>query len=268
VEYIVPTINQAVHDINTGQITRQISLSNDIFGQLIRSDIIQRVVIWQQAKARQGGASTKTRAQVSGTGAKPHPQKGGGRARMGTKRAPHHRGGGVAHGKKLRDFSFPLNKKLRRLGVKMALSAKYQEKNLFLIEDPNISSPKTKHLKELLEKLNIKEFLLVHANQELGNNMILAARNLQHHDFLPAAGINVLSILRHPTLILTVKAVEQISAAMAAAATRRGPRFLVGSSGGGMNYLQYLQWKKQQKSNNQQYNNNIPINNSTQESSQ
>ena len=125
-----------VYSLSTGRLAgSSVTLPPLLFAAPLRRDVLHRVVEWQRAGARQGTAKTKDRGEVSGSGKKPHPQKGTGRARQGTKRAPHHRGGGVAHGKEPRDFSFHLTKKLRALGLRTALTVKHAQGGLRILED-------------------------------------------------------------------------------------------------------------------------------------
>lgn len=131
-------------------------LGGDVFDVPIRTDILHRVVRWQLAKRQQGTHKTKTRSEVSGGGRKPHKQKGSGRARQGTIRAPHMRGGGVAHGPVLRSHEHDLPKRVRRLGLRAALSAKAWEGRLIIVDSlkqPDEEEPKTKQMLDVIDRL-------------------------------------------------------------------------------------------------------------------
>ena len=184
-----------------------VTLHGDVFDVPIRPDIVHRVVRWQLAKRRQGTHSTKDRSEVSGTGKKPHPQKGTGRARAGTKRAPHHRGGGVAHGPKPRSHAHALQRKVRRLGLCCALSAKVAEGNLIVIDAAAPSAPKTAALLEQLQSLcaargepvvDEPTFLIVdgeaEAEAEAGVMLRRAAGNLPRVHPMPSVGASSLCV--------------------------------------------------------------------------
>ena len=213
-----------------------------LFAAPVRLDILHRLVEWQRAGQRQGTAKTKDRGEVSGTGRKPHPQKGTGRARQGTKRAPHHRGGGVAHGKTPRDFSYSMPKKVRALGLRVALTVKHAQGRLRVMDDAMLASHKTRHMVDVMAALGVREFLFVHGSGELDANLALAARNLQHCDFLPSIGTNVLSLLRHPTVLMTRRAIEEVRERVEKTMVRQSRvKYMVGSQGGG---LSYEEWKE------------------------
>ena len=188
-----------------------IELSDSVFGLPVRRDVLSRVVEWQLAKRRAGTASTKTRGEVRATGAKMYRQKGTGRARHGAKTANIFRGGGTAHGPHPRDHAHDLPKKVRRLGLKTALSAKAAEGKLIVLDAATADSPKTKDLRQKLEKIGLNSALVI-GGQELDRNFSLAARNIVGIDVLPQVGANVHDILRHDTLVLTKDAVEALEA--------------------------------------------------------
>lgn len=211
-----------------------------LFAAPIRLDILHRLVEWQRAGQRQGTAKTKDRGEVSGTGKKPHPQKGTGRARQGTRRAPHHRGGGVAHGKTPRDFSYSLPKKVRALGLRVALTVKLAQGRLRVMDDAILPTHKTRHMVDVMTALGVREFLFVHGSGELDANLALAARNLQHCDFIPSIGVNVLSLLRHPTVLITRAAIEELVERVERTMVRQSRvKYMVGSEGGGVSYEEW-----------------------------
>lgn len=185
-------------------------LAGDVFDVPIRKDIIHRVVRWQLAKRQQGTHSTKTISEVSGTGRKPWNQKGTGRARHGTLRGAQFRGGATMHGPKPRSHAIKLNKKVRRLGLKIALSARAAEGKLMVFDDLEISSHKTKNVVNYFNQLeNTKKLLLVDGGQ-ISEKLKLATQNVHYVNVLPSIGLNVYSILLHDTLVMSRDAVNKI----------------------------------------------------------
>jgi large subunit ribosomal protein L4 len=189
----------------------EIDLNDAIFGLDARKDILQRVVEWQRAKARAGTHQTKTRSEVSGTNAKPFKQKGTGRARQGTLRAPNHEGGGRIHGPQSRDHGFSLNKKVRALGLKMALSAKQKSGQLIVVDALTLKAAKTKNIVANFAALGLTKPLII-TGAEVDATFAQAARNIKGVDILPTQGANVYDILRHKELVLTKDAVEGLQA--------------------------------------------------------
>ena len=189
-----------------------IELNDEVFGVEPRADILHRVVTWQLEKRRATARPTRERADVARTGKKFGKQKGGGTARHGNRRAPNFIGGGKAHGARLRDFNPGLNKKVRVMGLKMALSAKAAAGTLIVMDNLSVAEGKTKTLKGSLEKLGFGKTALVIDGDTVDNSFALAAGNLGHVNVLPAAGANVYDILKHDTLVLTRAAIEQLEA--------------------------------------------------------
>src|SRR5690606_17650867 len=182
-----------------GAAAGEIKLSDEIFGLDPREDILQRVVRWQLAKKQQGTHKAKGRAEVSRTGAKMYKQKGTGRARHSSARAPQFRGGGKAHGPVVRDHSHDLPKKVRALGLKHALSAKARTSSLIVVDDLSVTDGKTKALSASFEALGLTNALMI-GGAELDVNFRRAAANIPNIDVLPVQGINVYDILRRHTL--------------------------------------------------------------------
>ncbi len=178
----------------------ELSLSDEVFGVEPREGILHEVVRWQQAKKRAGNACTKTRAEVSGGGRKPWRQKGTGRARVGSSRNPVWRHGGTAFGPKPRDYSYTLPKKVRRLGLRMALSSKAMSNRLFVINDYGINEIKTKNMQALLDRFGVRSAVLV-ADRE-ATALRLSARNIPFVSVLPQAALNVYDLLKHDFLII------------------------------------------------------------------
>ncbi|MBL4666063.1 MAG: 50S ribosomal protein L4 [Sneathiella sp.] len=188
-----------------------IELADEVFGLAPRADLLQRMVTYQLAARRSGTHKTKGVAEVSGTGAKPFAQKGTGRARQGNKRAPHQRGGGVAHGPVLRSHAQDLPKKVRKLALKTALSSKAAEGKLIIVDDLKAANAKTKVMAGKFAALGWSSALIIDAG-EPDTNFALSTRNLPRIDVLPETGTNVYDILRRDTLVLTKSAVESLEA--------------------------------------------------------
>ena len=189
-----------------------IELNDEIFGLEPRADILHRVVTWQLEKRRGTARGTRERADVARSGKKLGRQKGGGTARHGDRRAPVFIGGGKAHGARVRDFNPSLNKKVRALGLKMALSAKAKDGSLIVLNGLDVEEGKTKTLAQLLAKLGFGNKALVIDGDALNISFAHASGNLKGVNLLPAVGANVYDILNHDTLVLTRAAVEKLEA--------------------------------------------------------
>ncbi len=189
-----------------------IELDDAVFGVEPRADILHRVVTWQLEKRRGRARATRERSEVNRTGKKFGRQKGGGTARHGDRRAPIFVGGGKAHGARARDFDPSLNKKVRTLGLRMALSAKAKGGNLVVLDSLDLKEAKTAALKEQLGKLGLGKSALVIDGDALNVGFAHASANLREIDLLPAIGANVYDILNHETLVLTRAAVEKLEA--------------------------------------------------------
>jgi large subunit ribosomal protein L4 len=187
-----------------------IELKDDIFAVEPRADILHRVVTWQLEKRRGTARAARERSDVARTGKKFGRQKGGGTARHGDRRAPIFIGGGKAHGPRVRDFNPSLNKKIRTLGLKIALSSKAKEGNLLVVDNLDVAEGKTKTLKEQLGKLGFGKTALVIDGDALNVSFARASSNLGTVDLLPAVGANVYDILRHETLVLTRAGLEKL----------------------------------------------------------
>ena len=178
----------------------EIELSDQIFNREVKEYLIHDVVRQQRAAKRAGTASTKTRGEVRGSSAKPWRQKGTGRARAGNRRSPVWRGGGVAFGPKPRDFSFKLNRKVRQQAVSMAMSARFQEGNLLVLDDFTLEQIKTKDFVNVMKVLELNNALIVID----GENEILSksSRNVPGYKVMKTEGLNVYDILLHEKLVL------------------------------------------------------------------
>lgn len=192
-----------------GALAGTVALSDEIFGLEPRADILQRVVRWQLAKRQAGTHKAKTRTEVTRTGKKMYRQKGTGGARHGNKAAPQFRGGGKAFGPVVRSHEHDLPKKVRALGLKLALSVKARAESIVVLEEAAVADHKTKALKAKLAALGLTNALIVDgANPQ--DDFRLAARAIREIDVLPVQGINVYDILRRDTLVLTKAAVTAL----------------------------------------------------------
>lgn len=186
-------------------------LDKDIFDVSTRPDIIHRVVLWQQAKSRAGTHKTKQRNEVSGSTRKIYNQKGGGRARHASIKAPIFVGGGITFGPVVRSHSFPLNKKVRKLGLKSALSTKAREKNLILVEDAQINDIKTSAFIAKLRDIGIQcntKVLIV--DTKISDGLRLSSANLHKVNVIPEVGLNVLDIINHEKIVITSTAIDNL----------------------------------------------------------
>ena len=195
-------------DTKAGDVT----LDDAVFGVEPRADILHRVVTWQLSNRRGMARAARERSDVNRTGKKFGKQKGGGTARHGDRRAPVFIGGGKAHGARVRDFNPSLNKKIRALGLKMALSSHAKGGSLVVMDSLAVEGGKTKTLKGDLAKLGWGKRALVIDGDAVETSFALAAGNLHEVDVLPAAGANVYDIIKADTLVLTRSAVEKLEA--------------------------------------------------------
>jgi len=191
-----------------------IELSDDVFGLEPRADILHRVVTWQLENRRGTARPTRERSDVARTGKKFGRQKGSGGARHGDRAAPIFVGGGKAHGARKRDFNQSLNKKVRALGLKMALSSKAKD-GLIVVDTLELKDAKTKALQGQLTKAGWNGKVLVIDGEQVDEGFARAAGNLVGVNVLPAVGANVYDILKHDTLVLTRAAVEKLEARFA-----------------------------------------------------
>jgi large subunit ribosomal protein L4 len=189
----------------------EIELADEVFGVDVRRDILARMVNWQLAKRRAGTHKTKGVGEISGTTKKPYKQKGTGRARQGSLRSPQFRGGATIFGPVVRSHEFGLQKKVRRLAMRCALSDKAKDGKLVVLDQAALPDGKTKVLKQRFEKFGWESVLIV-GGESLDENFARAAGNLPKVDVLPQQGANVYDILRRDTLVLTRDAVQHLEA--------------------------------------------------------
>lgn len=189
--------------------TGDVELDEAVFAVAVRADILARAVNWQLAKRRGGKHKVKTRSEVQGSTRKVFRQKGGGRARHGTLRAPQFRGGGITFGPVVRSHAHGLPKKVRRLALKTALSAKQADGKLVVLDSAKLKAAKTADLAKKLTKLGWSSVLVIDG-AEVDANFARAAANIVGLDVLPSQGANVYDILRRDILVLTTDAIEKL----------------------------------------------------------
>ena len=189
----------------------ELELNDAVFGLEPRTDILHRVVTWQLEKRRGTARGTRERSDVARTGKKFGRQKGGGTARHGDRKAPVFIGGGKAHGARVRDFNPSLNKKVRALGLKMALSSKVKSGSLTIIDSLDVKDGKTRELVASLAKLNLTKALFIDGDA-VNISFAKASANIIGVNLLPAVGANVYDILKADSLVLTRAAVEKLEA--------------------------------------------------------
>ncbi|MCU0831967.1 MAG: 50S ribosomal protein L4 [Rhizobiaceae bacterium] len=192
-----------------GSAAGTLALSDAVFGLDVRDDLLARTVRWQLAKRQQGTHQSQGRADVWRTGAKMYKQKGTGRARHSSARAPQFRGGGKAHGPVARDHAHDLPKKVRALALRHALSAKMKSASVIVVDDLALAEAKTKVLAGHFDKLGLTNALII-GGAEVDVNFARAASNIANIDVLPVQGINVYDVLRRNTLVLSKAAVAAL----------------------------------------------------------
>ena len=199
--------NVALYDIK-GQNIGDIALSENVFGQPVNTAVMHEVVVVHLANCRQGTQSAKTRSEVSGGGKKPWRQKGTGRARQGSTRSPQWRHGGVVFAPKPRDYTIRVNKKVKRLAMKSALSSKVEENEVIVFDALNIEAPKTKEMVKVLKAVDVNKALIVLADKD--EAVERASANIQGVKTTLVGTLNVYEILKYEKLILTKASVEKI----------------------------------------------------------
>ncbi len=190
----------------------QLDLSEAVFGAEIKPNLLHEVVVWQLAKRRKGSASTKTRVEVRGGGRKPWRQKGTGRARVGTRRSPLWRGGGVTFGPKPRDYSYTLPRKVKKAALRVALSDKLGEGKLTVLKGFDLEQIKTKAFVEVMDNLETQNALVITAAAD--EVLEKSSRNVPKFKVLRAQGLNVYDILKYDRLVLLEDAVAGIEEAL------------------------------------------------------
>ncbi|MFC1931661.1 50S ribosomal protein L4 [Chloroflexota bacterium] len=209
----------------TGEVIEHIEVSDQVFAVPFNEGVVHQAMVRQRANARQGTASTKTRSEVSGSTRKLFRQKGTGFARAGSRRSSLRRGGGITFGPKPRDYRQAMPKKMRQLALRCVLSAKARDEELKVMAEFKFEEPKTKQMAQILTTLGVDSSALV-VTAEPENNLVKSARNLKGIKTMPANLLNILDILSHKMLIMTVTAVrktEQLWGEKAAQEVKNAP---------------------------------------------
>ena len=202
----MPTVD--IYNVD-GKVVGSMDLNENVFGVDVRADVMHEVVVNYLANQRQGTQSTKPRTEVRGGGIKPWRQKGTGRARQGSIRAPQWVGGGVALGPKPRDYRYTLNKKVRRLALKSALSSKVLDNEIIVLDALDVAEIKTKQIAAVLKNLNVNEKALI-VLPENDKNVVLSARNIKGVDTTYVGAINTYEVLNHTKCIILKDAVTKL----------------------------------------------------------
>lgn len=198
----------------SGSQVGEIDLADSVFGIEPNNSVLYDAIVMQQASQRQGTHDVKNRSEVRGGGRKPWRQKGTGRARQGSIRSPQWKGGGVVFGPTPRKYGYKLNRKVRRLALKSALSTKVQNNELLVLEALNFAAPKTKEMTAVLNSLKVDRKVLI-VTSEFDQNVALSSRNIPGAKFVDAAGINVLDLVAHDKVIVTKDAVAKVEEVLA-----------------------------------------------------
>jgi len=198
----------------TGSQVGEIELADSVFGIEPNNAALYDAIVMQQASQRQGTHDVKNRSEVRGGGRKPWRQKGTGRARQGSIRSPQWKGGGVVFGPTPRKYGYKLNRKVRRLALKSALSTKVQNNELLVLEALSIAAPKTKEMTAVLNSFKADRKVLI-VTSEYDQNVALSSRNIPGAKIVDAAGINVLDLVAHDKVIVTKEAIAKVEEVLA-----------------------------------------------------
>lgn len=193
----------------TGEVVEHVEISDQVFAVPFNEGVVHQAMVRQQANARQGTASTKTRSEVSGSSAKLFRQKGTGLARAGSRRSPLRRGGGITFGPQPRSYRQAMPKKMRQLAIRCVLSAKAGDGELKVLKELKLKEPKTKQMVQILTALGVDSSALI-VTSEPEDSVVKSARNLKGIKTMPANLINVLDILSYKILLMTVTAVRKV----------------------------------------------------------
>jgi large subunit ribosomal protein L4 len=203
----------AVYNVNGAQVG-EVELNDAVFGIEPHVHVLNEAVLMQRASLRLGTHKTKGRSEVRGGGRKPWRQKGTGRARQGSIRAPQWKGGGTVFGPTPRSYAYKLPKKVRRLAIKSALSSKVIDNEIIVLDQLQLAQPKTKDFAAILKNLKVERKALV-VTSDYNENVALSARNIPGVKFVAADGINVLDVMVHDKLIITKEAVQKVEEVLA-----------------------------------------------------
>ena len=188
--------------------TGKVELKSEIFEQPVKESLLHLVVRWQLASRRAGSASTKTRGEVRGGGKKPWKQKGLGRARSGSNRSPIWRGGGVTFGPKPKDWSFSLPKKVRKQAIRSALSHKFNENEIYVVDSFELPEIKTRHVTSFLKNFDIAKCLIL--IDDSNEKLVKSSNNLKDVKVLNNNGLNVYDLLNFKHLVMTKSSLEKV----------------------------------------------------------
>lgn len=202
----------ALYNMN-GQQVGDIELSDSVFGLDVNREVMHQVVKMQLANKRQGTQSSLTRGEVAGGGIKPWRQKGTGRARQGSIRAPQWIHGGVVFAPKPRDYSYSLPKKIKRLAMRSALSSKVIDNDLIVLDEIKLESPKTKIVVDMLKSFDVRKALIIVPEKD--ETVYKSARNIEGIAILPVNNLNVYDILKYEKFIITKDAVSKVEEVLA-----------------------------------------------------
>ncbi|MCD4688101.1 MAG: 50S ribosomal protein L4 [Desulfuromonadaceae bacterium] len=202
----------AVYDIENKKVSER-ELDEAVFNADVKGYLIHDMVRYQLAARRGGNACTKNRSAVAGGGKKLYRQKGTGNARQGTNRAPHFVGGGAAFGPQPRDYSFKLNRKVKKAALRCALSARYKDEKISVLDRFDLEKIGTQGFIEVLKRFELENVLIVLDGEN--PNVELSARNVPHVKVLRVDGVNVYDVMKHKNLVLTEGAVAQLEGALA-----------------------------------------------------
>jgi large subunit ribosomal protein L4 len=197
-----------VYDIEAKKVS-EIEVNEAVFGITPNTKVVADVILMQRASLRQGTHSTKTRAEVRGGGRKPWAQKGTGRARQGSIRSPQWRGGGVVFGPTPRDYSYKLPRKVRRLALRSVLSQKVLDGRIMIVDNFDFVKPNTKTFIKMMEDFKVEGKTMVVMNEE-NENALLSGRNVQKVTCTNSTGVNVLDLVNHRVVLMTIDAVKKL----------------------------------------------------------
>jgi len=197
-----------VYDID-GEVTKHIEISDDVFAVPLNQAVVHQAMVRQQANARQGTSSTKTRGEVAGSSKKLFRQKHTGFARAGDKKSPLRRGGGIIFGPRPRSYRQAMPKKMRQLALRCVLSAKAGDGELMVVEELKLEQPKTKEIAQILKKLGVDSSALI-VTREPEDNLVKSARGLASVKTTPANLLNVGDLLSYKILLMTEAAVHRV----------------------------------------------------------
>ncbi len=191
-----------------GKVVKRVKVRDDVFSVPMNKALVHQVVVGQLANARQGTAATKTRAEVSGGGAKPRPQKGTGRARQGSTRSPQWKGGGVVFGPKPRSYRHHTPRRMRRQALVIMLSDKARSDRLVVVDNVVLEQPKTREMVGVFKTLDADTSVLFVADGA-DSDVLRSTRNIQSVKMLPASLLNTVDLLNHRTVVMTLEAVRK-----------------------------------------------------------